>query len=111
MANCTLLWSMRPWAMDKLGDSILSNDRVIELQGLNTKNINTVIEKLLKNFYKLDEKSSQYTERFKEIKEKSQDSKLKSIMQIPLMAVACIQIWYEEKDVGKKHDKSLCGSY
>ncbi|KAK3084865.1 hypothetical protein FSP39_020444 [Pinctada imbricata] len=99
--NCTILWSMRPWVMEKISDFIRNDDRVVEIQGLDTESINILIENILVNFYELDKKSSEYKEKNREIKEKAEDSNLKSMMQIPLMAIACVQIWYEGKDVGK----------
>ncbi|KAK3085118.1 hypothetical protein FSP39_024705 [Pinctada imbricata] len=100
MANCTFLWSMRPWLMEKFSDFIRGNDRVVEIQGLHLDSINIVIENILVNFYGLDTKSLKYKAKIEAIKQKSHDSRLKSIMQIPLMAIACVQIWYEDKDAG-----------
>ncbi|KAK3084752.1 hypothetical protein FSP39_018278 [Pinctada imbricata] len=100
MANCTFLWSMRSSLMYKFVDFIRGDDRVVEIQGLDTESVNIVIENILVNVYALDKNSPRYRVKLKEIKAKSQDSALKSIMQIPLMAIACVQIWYEEIDIG-----------
>ncbi|KAK3104789.1 hypothetical protein FSP39_010157 [Pinctada imbricata] len=100
MASCTFLWSLRPWIMDRFSEIIRGNDRVVEIHGLRVDSISTVIEKVLVNVYELDKESLQYKDTFEKIMRKSQEAKLKSIMKIPLMAIACTQIWYEEKDVG-----------
>ncbi|KAK3083768.1 hypothetical protein FSP39_002878 [Pinctada imbricata] len=96
----TCFISMRPWVFPAISELVQIHDRVIEILGLSETGMKQVIKNVLLNRYKLNENSSEYKEVHDKIEMNLNQKNLKSFMQIPLLAVVCVQIWYEGKQVG-----------
>ncbi|KAK3094429.1 hypothetical protein FSP39_001672 [Pinctada imbricata] len=100
MSNCLIFTTMRPWRFSDVERFVLDNDLVIEILGLDDTGIEAVIEKVLENFYGLKRDTVEYEAKCREIKTKLKDETMRSFIKIPLLAVVCVQLWYEDEDVG-----------
>ncbi|KAK3100730.1 hypothetical protein FSP39_024358 [Pinctada imbricata] len=98
--SVTCFITMRPWVFPLLLKKPQHSDRVIEILGLSETGMENIIKNVLVNHYKLKENSPKYTQTNDKILKSLKDKSLKSFMQIPLLAVVCVQIWYDGKQVG-----------
>ncbi|KAK3099656.1 hypothetical protein FSP39_007574 [Pinctada imbricata] len=98
--SVTCFITMRPWVFPLLLKKPQHSDRVIEIRGLSETGMENIIKNVLVNHYKLKENSPKYTQTNDKIVKSLKDKSLKSFMQIPLLAVVCVQIWYDGKQVG-----------
>ncbi|KAK3100702.1 hypothetical protein FSP39_023975 [Pinctada imbricata] len=98
--SVTCFITMRPWVFPLLSKKPQHSDRVIEIRGLSETGMENIIKNVLVNHYKLKENSPKYTQTNDKIVKSLKDKSLKSFMQIPLLAVVCVQIWYDGNQVG-----------
>ncbi|KAK3099404.1 hypothetical protein FSP39_003862 [Pinctada imbricata] len=98
--SVTCFITMRPWVFPLLLKKPQHSDRVMEIRGLSESGMENIIENVLVNHYKLEDNSQKYTETKDRILKSLKNESLKSFMQIPLLAVVCVQIWYNGKQVG-----------
>ncbi|KAK3083142.1 hypothetical protein FSP39_015055 [Pinctada imbricata] len=99
-STVTCFFSMRPWTFAAISKMVKMNDRVVEICGLSESGMKIVMKNVLLNYYHLNYSSVKYNDVFKRMKMNLKQNTLKSFMQIPLLAVVCVQIWYEGKQVG-----------
>ncbi|KAK3093806.1 hypothetical protein FSP39_020461 [Pinctada imbricata] len=101
MSNCVYFITMRPWRFDLVSRVVRNNDAVLEIQGLDEMGIRHVTRNVLVNYYKMNPWTDEYERKFLEIMRKLEDETLRSFFQIPLLAVVCIQIWYDGQQIGE----------
>ncbi|KAK3084874.1 hypothetical protein FSP39_020607 [Pinctada imbricata] len=106
-SNVSCFFSMRPWVFSEISKVVKISDRVIEILGLSETGMENVIKNVLLNHYNLKEDLTTLTSTFEKIEKHLKKTNLKSFMQIPLLAVVCVQIWYEEKQI----EDSMTGFY
>ncbi|KAK3107536.1 hypothetical protein FSP39_016919 [Pinctada imbricata] len=94
MSNCVIFTTMRPWKFSEV-EGVNSEDRVIEILGLDDAGIELVIEKVLVHYYEMKPETAECEAKCTRIKSKLQNKTVKSFVKIPLLAVVCVQIWYE----------------
>ena len=93
MSRCTVLMTSRHWKFHDLKPAINDRDRLVEVCGLDFHGVNQVIEKILVNYFGLDNKSTEFTTKAKEISKAARDEKYKSIIHIPLLLTAFVHLW------------------
>ena len=93
MSRCTVLRTSRHWKFHDLAPDINDLDRVVEVCGLDDYGREQVIEKVLVNYFGIDEKLSEFKTKVGEIAEATRDKKYKSIMDIPLLLTAFVYLW------------------
>ena len=93
MSRCTVLMTSRHWKFHDLAPDINDGDRVVEVYGLDDDGTKYVIEKILVNYFRLEMKSTELTTNAKEIAKATRDKKYKSIMDIPLLLTAFVDLW------------------
>ena len=99
LINCVLLCTMRPWMMLNLRPGLdKNNDKVLEILGLNPKDIEKVIENVLVNFYGMKMNLDIYKNTFKKYCLKAKHPALESLMRVPLMLTASCVVWEETKN-------------
>ncbi|KAK3099929.1 hypothetical protein FSP39_011933 [Pinctada imbricata] len=98
--SVTCFITMRPWVFLLLSKKPQHSDRVIEIRGLSESGMKNIIKNVLVNHYKLKESSPKYTDVHEKVLKYLEIESVKSFMQIPLLAVICVQIWYDGKQVG-----------
>ncbi|KAK3100390.1 hypothetical protein FSP39_019208 [Pinctada imbricata] len=98
--SVTCFITMRPWVFPLLLKKPQHSERVIEIRGLSETGMKNIIENVLVNHYKLKESSPKYTDVHEKVLKYLENDSVKSFLQIPLLAVVCVQIWYDGKQVG-----------
>ena len=99
LVNCTLLCTMRPWRMISLQPGLdASFDKMVQIQGLTSSSVKSVISNILVNFHGLQLSSELYEEKFSRFCKKAKQPELKLLMRIPLMLTASCLVWNEEDE-------------
>ncbi|KAK3100485.1 hypothetical protein FSP39_020864 [Pinctada imbricata] len=96
--KCSLFVTFRPWMHDIIADMIEDSDKVVNICGLDEQGVTLVIEKILVNYYHMDEKSEKVIETRRKMIEKTKDEKLGSVMQIPLLLASSVMLWFEKEE-------------
>ena len=103
LVNFSLLCTMRPWRMVSLRLGLKSKcDKVVQILGLKSSSIKTIIRKVLVNFYGLELSTPRYKEKFSYFYKKAKLPELESLMEIPLMLTSSCLVWNEEDETSKE---------
>ena len=103
---------MRPWRTINLQLKLDATcDKLVHILGLKGNSIETVISKVLVNFYGLKLSTSLYEEMFSRFCGKAKLPELKSLMKIPLMLIASCLVWNEENDTSEESEINQTKSY
>ena len=102
LMNCVLLCTMRPWAMLQLKLKFKSDDKVIQLVGLDPNNIDTLIKQVLANFYRLKADTDEFNSKFSRYLLIIKKSEVGSLVEIPMMLTTFCCMLYENDSHGEK---------
>ena len=108
MTRCTVLFTSRHWKFHCLSPDINDQDKVVEICGLDANGVKEVIEKILVNYFKVD--ASCLAAKVEEMLGKTRDTKLKSIMNIPLLLTASVHLWQTNTSTEESLTGFFCGS-
>ena len=104
-SSCTMLFASRHWKVDLIQPKFSIKDKVVEILGLNDEGCDTIIGKVLVNFFKLEENSKEYDTKFSNIKWQLRNTKLKALTEIPMLTTLSVVLGYDRDHL---HD-SLTG--
>ena len=93
MSRCTIIATSRHWKFLYADFAIGDRDRVVEVFGLNEEGVVQVIKRVLVNYFQMDESSQEFANQLQNMKEKTSDPELKSIMRIPLLLTLSVHLW------------------
>ena len=97
LANCVLCCTMRPWRMINLRIGLdRAYDKVVQILGISSENIETVIRNVLRHFYGMNSDSKEYKQMLEQFCLRAKQPELHSLLKIPLMLTASCVIWKEE---------------
>ena len=107
MSRCTVLRTSRHWKFYDLAPDINDLDRVVEVCGLDDYGREQIIEKVLVNYFGIDEKLTECKTKVGEIAKATRDKKYNSIMDIPLLLTAFVHLWQTNTSI----QESMTGFY
>lgn len=93
--NCTILTTMRPWKMSQIKLNENEADVKIEVKGI--ENSRLFVENIIKC---LNDKTGQ-SKIAEDFERTVQEKGLKHLVNIPIVAMQLICLWYEEHDLGR----------
>ena len=96
LANSVLVCTMRPWMFAHLQLKLRPDDKVVQILGRLPKSVKKVIEFVLSNLYGIKKGTSTFESKLKRYSRKVKNSKLGSLIRIPMMLTALCYMWYEE---------------
>ena len=103
--NCTVLFASRHWKVDIIRPRYSKNDIVVEILGLTDKGVETIIQNILVNFFKLNIESAAYKAKLEDIKTQLRNSKFKSSTKIPMLVTVSVFLGFD----GNLDSKSITG--
>ena len=92
--NCVLLITLRPWKMVHLTIKPKHDDHIVRLNGLSSSSVAKVIEKLLRNFYRME--GDALKARFLRYCRKVEDESLEELLRMPKILIAACHLWQGE---------------
>ena len=95
--NCTVLFASRHWKIDLLKPKYCKNDIVVEISGLSKKGVDTIIQNILVNFFKLDLESAEFEVKVEKLKSQMLNSTFESSMRIPMLVTFAVFLGFDEK--------------
>ena len=107
ISKCTIFMTMRPWKFDCLSPNVNNQDRVIEVCGLDHRGMKTVIEKVLENYFEMDNSSKEFAKTVNGLLTKAENVKLGSLMEIPLLLTTSIHHWQSNSSI----EESMTGFF
>ena len=93
--NCTVLFASRHWKVDLIQPKYSKNDIVVELLGLTDKGLDTIIQNVLINFFKLEIESPAYKSKMIALKTQLQNSKFQSSTKIPMLVTVSVFLGFD----------------
>ena len=96
IVSYVLLCTTRPWKLTQLQLTYSQDDKIVQMLGLLPSSEKKLMEYVLVDFYKLKKETQEFKKKFKRYSSMLKDSRIASLVKIPMMFTACCCMWYEE---------------
>ena len=83
--NCTILFASRHWKVELLKPKYSANDVLVEILGLGPSGVETVIDNILTNFFKLEKDSPENKSKRSKIRKQIRCSEFESSAKVPML--------------------------